>query len=225
MEEVTEKKENGVLLVELIQMGHEDVSSGWSSRPDSAGGVSVRISFKNRSPITIKYITFTMVPYNSVGDMVSSSIGGKTEAYLKGTGPFDQDKGGFLSWGQVWYNHSITEVKLTKVEIEYMDGSSKVVDGSEIEVTPAKGGCYIATSVYGSYQCPQVWTLRRYRDNRLAKTWYGRAFIHTYYAISPTVVRLFGDTRWFHRFWRNKLDKLVASLNEEGISNTPYSDQ
>ena len=38
-------------------------------------------------------------------------------------------------------------------------------------------GCYVATAVYGSYDCPQVWTLRRFRDNALAKTWYGRACI------------------------------------------------
>lgn len=38
------------------------------------------------------------------------------------------------------------------------------------------GGCYVATAVYGSYDCPQVWTLRRFRDYTLAETWYGRAF-------------------------------------------------
>ena len=31
-------------------------------------------------------------------------------------------------------------------------------------------GCYVATCVYGSYDCPQVWTLRRFRDNTLAET-------------------------------------------------------
>lgn len=25
-------------------------------------------------------------------------------------------------------------------------------------------GCYVATCVYGSYDCPEVWTLRRFRD-------------------------------------------------------------
>lgn len=39
-----------------------------------------------------------------------------------------------------------------------------------------KGGCYIATFVYGSYDCSQVWTLRRFRDNTLDETWYGRFF-------------------------------------------------
>ena len=40
------------------------------------------------------------------------------------------------------------------------------------------GGCYVATAVYGSYDCPQVWTLRRFRDYTLAGSWYGRTFIH-----------------------------------------------
>ena len=27
-------------------------------------------------------------------------------------------------------------------------------------------GCYVATCVYGSYDCPEVWVLRRFRDNK-----------------------------------------------------------
>ena len=87
-----------------------------------------------------------------------------------------------------------------------------------------KGGCYVATAVYGSYDCPQVWTLRRYRDDSLAKTWYGRTFIRTYYAISPTLVKWFGQRKWFVRLWRSKLDKMVAELQAKGFEATPYED-
>lgn len=87
------------------------------------------------------------------------------------------------------------------------------------------GGCYVATCVYGSYDCPQVWTLRRYRDYTLAKTWYGRLFIRTYYAISPTLVKWFGNTRWFKNIFEPKLNKLVRKLNNEGIEDTPYNDK
>ena len=87
------------------------------------------------------------------------------------------------------------------------------------------GGCYIATAVYGSYDCPQVWTLRRYRDYTLAETWYGRAFIHTYYAISPTLVKWFGHTEWFKKMWKGKLDRMVANLKAEGVEDTPYEDK
>lgn len=58
------------------------------------------------------------------------------------------------------------------------------------------GGCYVATAVYGSYDCPQVRTLRHFRDYTLAETWYSRAFIRIYYAISPTLVKWFGHTEW-----------------------------
>ena len=90
---------------------------------------------------------------------------------------------------------------------------------------PAKSGCYVATCVYGSYDCPEVWTLRRYRDTTLAASWYGRLFIKIYYAISPTLVRLFGKQKWFHRLFKTKLDKMVSKLNTKGFENTPYYDQ
>ncbi len=86
-------------------------------------------------------------------------------------------------------------------------------------------GCYVATCVYGSYDCPQVWTLRRFRDNTLAKTFCGRAFIRTYYAISPTLVKRFGETTWFKGFWRGVLDKMVSKLNSDGVEDTPYMDR
>ena len=88
-----------------------------------------------------------------------------------------------------------------------------------------KGGCYVATCVYGSYDCPQVWTLRRFRDDTLAATWYGRAFIRAYYAVSPTIVKWFGDTRWFKGLWKGGLDKLVSYLRSNGVEDTPYKDK
>lgn len=88
-----------------------------------------------------------------------------------------------------------------------------------------KGGCYVATCVYGSYDCPQVWTLRRYRDNQLSQSWYGKAFIKTYYSISPTIVKWFGETLWFNKICRRKLDKMIEKLQSEGFENTPYSDK
>lgn len=89
----------------------------------------------------------------------------------------------------------------------------------------SSGGCYIATCVYGSYDCYPVWTLRRFRDGVLAETRMGRAFIRSYYAISPSLVKRFGRTRWFRRFWRTGLDALVKRLNVKGISGEPYKDR
>ena len=87
-----------------------------------------------------------------------------------------------------------------------------------------KCGCYIATAVYGSYDCPPVWTLRRYRDYMLARTWYGRVFISVYYAISPALVNKFGETDWFNNIWRYILDKIVNKLQSRGVESTSFED-
>lgn len=94
----------------------------------------------------------------------------------------------------------------------------------KIERERKKNGCYIATAVYGSYDCPQVWTLRRYRDYVLSKKWYGRLFIFLYYSISPSVVELLGDTKWFNKKCKNKLDYIVDKLRKKGFESTPYED-
>jgi len=94
-----------------------------------------------------------------------------------------------------------------------------------LSLTQKRSGCYVATAVYGSYDCPQVWTLRRFRDDTLAATWYGRALIRAYYAISPTLVKWFGNTQWFRSLWKPRLDRMVGRLNAQGVENTPYSDR
>ena len=88
----------------------------------------------------------------------------------------------------------------------------------------ASGACYIATCVYGSYDCPQVWTLRRFRDYTLAKSLPGRLFVKFYYATSPTIVKHFGRLKLFKACWRKILDKWVLSLHKKGYESTPYDD-
>lgn len=88
-----------------------------------------------------------------------------------------------------------------------------------------KSGCYVATCVYGAYDCPQVWVLRRYRDQELDRRWYGKLFIRAYYGISPIVVKLFGNSKWFHSFFRRFLDRKVEHLKKEGFASTPYQDK
>ena len=92
-------------------------------------------------------------------------------------------------------------------------------------IDTSSGGCYIATSIYGSYDCPEVWVLRRFRDNTLAKKWYGRVFVKTYYRISPILVNKYGKTKWFKSIWRKPLDKFVAKLFKSGVEKTQYQDK
>lgn len=110
---------------------------------------------------------------------------------------------------------------------------SKIVDSlalQQLENTPSNsgssssGGCYIATAVYGSYDCQQVWMLRRYRDLWLKRTIPGKAFIKLYYAVSPFLVKYFGNSAFFITAWRRILDKKIGRLKEHGYSDAPYED-
>lgn len=87
------------------------------------------------------------------------------------------------------------------------------------------GGCYIATCVYGSYDCPNVWVLRRYRDEKLAKNFFGKIFIKFYYAISPSVVKVFGNQKWFKSIWLGILNPFVEKLKRDGFSDQRYYDK
>ena len=117
--------------------------------------------------------------------------------------------------------------KLREIDPSYTEDfeDSQQTSNQQTGNQQTNSGCYVATAVYGSYDCPQVWTLRRFRDYTLAKTWHGRLFIKTYYAISPTLVKWFGHTEWFKKMWKDKLDCMVANLNSVGVENTPYEDK
>jgi hypothetical protein len=87
------------------------------------------------------------------------------------------------------------------------------------------GGCYVATAVYGSYDCPEVWVLRRYRDNTLSQSLVGRGFVQLYYAWSPALVRRFGNASWFNCMCRSVLDNLIRALRKQGVNDTQYYDR
>lgn len=107
--------------------------------------------------------------------------------------------------------------RIKKYDASYIHPDTSAMNGG--------GGCYVATAVYGSYDCPEVWTLRRFRDYTLAESVFGRLFIRLYYAVSPTLVRWFGKTEWFKNLWKPTLDKMVAKLNADGVEDTPYEDK
>ena len=141
-------------------------------------GVSVIFSVKNNTGRTIKYLHFWFVAYDGVGEQVDDRQG------VKFTGPLvDGGIKNNVIFSNAWHSNTIKTVKVLYVRVDYMDGTTESLNADEIEyslskftryipqpTTNASGGCYVATAVYGSYDCPEVWTLRRYRDLYLAKS-------------------------------------------------------
>lgn len=141
---------------------------------------------------------------------VDATFGASTQTWVVAKAKSTIDRAVRTQWGDASATDRLSAI-VKKYESDY--------------VAPKKQGCYIATAVYGSYDCPEVWTLRRFRDNTLAGTWFGRVFISVYYAISPTLVKWFGEAKWFRRFGQKHLNNLVSHLRDSGVEDTPYNDK
>ena len=96
------------------------------SSPNSASGVSLKIDwFYYNTKKEIKYIYFTVVPYNAVGDRQYCDIRDYSTFTGSVTGPISAgSRPKVHNWENAWYNHTIDSLEIIKVEIEYMDGSS-----------------------------------------------------------------------------------------------------
>lgn len=73
-------------------------------------------------------------------------------------------------------------------------------------------GCYIATAVYKSYDCPEVLILRRFRDETLQKFFLGKIFIAIYYKISPFLVKYLGKTACFKSISQKTLNFIIRKI-------------
>jgi hypothetical protein len=104
-----------------------------SGSPNSAGGVNAYVYWQNISDKEIKYVVFTVTPYNRVNDVAPSEIGNTARTTLRDTGPFKPNSvqsGGFYE--NVWYNHTITHLTLDGIIVTFMDGTEFVFDSMQI---------------------------------------------------------------------------------------------
>lgn len=117
---------------------------------------------------------------------------------------------------------NLTVLQKTKIgyicywKLDLINGLSSVMNKNinQASISNSKGGCYIATMVYGSYEHPQVLELRKFRDEVLASTLLGRLFIKIYYFISPKIVHLLKGKKGINRFIRYALDNFVKTLKQ-----------
>ncbi len=148
----------------------------------------------------------------------------------KGTNPIDGIKhtGKLLSLAEFAEDRAVYYDLLNMIEFEIENVADEEIKQKLYEIKKGENssnGCYVATCVYGSYDCPEVWVLRRFRDNMLANNIFGRIFIKIYYTLSPTIVKRFGKKNWFVHTCKLVLDKMVSTLQTKGFNNTPYKDK
>lgn len=82
--------------------------------------------------------------------------------------------------------------------------------------------CFIATAVYGDTLAPEVQALRMFRDQALMPHMLGRAFVKTYYAVSPPIARFLKTRPGLAAPVRQLLDALVKRLQAQGQRHEPH---
>lgn len=97
------------------------IIKSYCTKPNSVGGINYNVDIQNLSNKTIKYITITGICHNAVDDPVKCRI---TDSYihrLRITGPIAPNQHKHAQWSEIYTNVNVY-FKITKIEIEYMDG-------------------------------------------------------------------------------------------------------
>lgn len=88
-------------------------------------------------------------------------------------------------------------------------------------VRAGKGPCFIATVAFQETPwAPELWILRRYRDEVLKNSRGGRKLVLLYYRFSPAVAENIRSSQWKTRLTRCLLQKIAARL-KKSLNSTP----
>lgn len=109
-----------------------EVGLVWLEREKITDGICVRHSFYNAGEKRIKYLIFSYLPFNQVGDVVACTISKKSEVNAKITGPIEAKRKQNVGWEHLWYNSTVSKVLITKIHIQYMDGTEELIDCKDI---------------------------------------------------------------------------------------------
>lgn len=102
------------------------ISNSVFNESEYTDGKSFSFEVINLSKKKIKYITFNVIGYNAVDDKVIDR--GKYLKSIKGVGPINYDDKAYYSFKYVWLTDLVEYTKVVNIKIEYMDGSSKIID-------------------------------------------------------------------------------------------------
>lgn len=90
-------------------------------------GTGFEATVYNSTKKTIKYVTFTVVGLNGVGDPVRGGFRGNVAPVLRGIGPIAPGETASYSRDYMWMTDVVQSFRISSIKLEYTDGSSKTV--------------------------------------------------------------------------------------------------
>jgi hypothetical protein len=89
-------------------------------------GTGVKFDILNTGKKTIKYISFTIVGLNPVGDAVMAKMGVYTIT-LKGVGPIEPDEAATFSFDYTWMSDLPETANIKSVKVQFMDNTFSTI--------------------------------------------------------------------------------------------------
>ena len=86
----------------------------------------------------MQYITFYALGINPVGDVVYNVRQHSNISEFRGVGPIKPNESANYEWEYAWFTDVVEKLKITKVKIQYMDGSTKIVTNTKSLILPSK---------------------------------------------------------------------------------------
>ena len=125
--------------------GHMDHNEKWHSNEAFAGNrVGMLTKFYNNSGKVIKYITFFYTPYNRVNDIVIDTIN-RSVSSGKLVGPIEPESISEVCFDNIWVTSVISRVELSKIYVEYMDGTDETILDTDLVKVFSENISYIST--------------------------------------------------------------------------------
>jgi len=116
-----------------------------------------------------------------------------------------------LHWIATMRNKTMHEHGFSINDMDRFEEScSRVTD--KLESLVGSEGCFIATAVYGSYDCSEVLVLRKFRDTKMLNNRLGRTFVATYYTIGPWMAIFIRRGGLISKTLRILLDQIVSRI-------------
>jgi hypothetical protein len=105
------------------------------------------------------------------------------------------------------------EAFLALLEIRIKGGFSLFARPMLIVPKIEHGKCFIATAAYGGPEMPEVEFFRKWRDESLMTTPWGRSFTRLYYAVSPRIASVVAHSDLLKSVARKLLNSLAAGIS------------
>lgn len=126
-----------MIRVENYKWGHQDNfkegMAGWHIfQADSAGGIDVKGTVKNRGKKAVKKYSVYFTAYNGADEMVKCEATGKSIIGVCSADRLEPSCTQKLFGEKLWYNKSIRRVEIDHIDVVYADGTTESCKGNYV---------------------------------------------------------------------------------------------